>query len=43
MVTFNTISPTQFTNVEDLRAAEMNGEVSFGPVVRRFVCPLIRK
>jgi len=42
-VTFLTIPPTQFTNVEDLRNAEMNGEVSFSDVVRRFECPLIRK
>jgi hypothetical protein len=43
VVTWETISPTQFTNVEDLRAAEMRGEVSFSEVVRRFECPLIRK
>lgn len=42
-VTFVTIAPTQFTNVEDLREAEMLGQVSFSGVVRRFVCPLIRK
>jgi hypothetical protein len=43
VVTFLTISPTQFTNVEDLRQAEALGQVSFSQVVRRFVCPLIRK
>jgi hypothetical protein len=43
VVTFLTISPTQFTNVEDLREAEAQGQVSFSEVVRRFVCPLIRK
>jgi hypothetical protein len=43
LVTFLTIPPTQFTNVEDLRAAESRGEVSFSEVVRRFECPLIRK
>jgi hypothetical protein len=43
LVTFETIPPTQFTNVEDLRAAEARGEVSFSDVVRRFVCPMIRK
>lgn len=42
-VTFETIAPKQFTNVEDLRAAEMAGEVSFSEVKRRFECPLIRK
>jgi hypothetical protein len=43
VVTFETIAPTQFTNVEDLREAEAMGQVSFSEVVRRFVCPLIRK
>jgi hypothetical protein len=43
VVTFLTISPTQFTNVEDLRQAEALGQVSFSQVVRRFECPLIRK
>lgn len=43
LVTFLTIPPTQFTNVEDLREAEAQGQVSFSQVVRRFVCPLIRK
>lgn len=42
-VTFLTIPPTQFTNVEDLRQAEAQGQVSFSGVVRRFECPLIRK
>jgi hypothetical protein len=42
-VDFVTIAPTQFTNVESLRAAEMAGEVSFSEVKRRFECPLIRK
>lgn len=41
MVTFVTISPTQFTNAEDLLAARQRGEVSIGEVVRRFECPLI--
>ena len=41
MVTFDTIPPTQFTNAEDLRAAADRGEISIGPVVRRFECPLI--
>jgi hypothetical protein len=43
VVTFLTIPPTQFTNVEDLREAEAQGQVSFSQVVRRFECPLIRK
>jgi hypothetical protein len=43
LVTFLTISPTQFTNVEDLRAAEAQGQVSFSEIVRRFECPLIRR
>lgn len=41
-VTFVTIAPVQFTNAEDLLAAEAKGEVTIGPVVRRFECPLIR-
>ena len=43
VVTFISISPMQFTNVEDLRDAEAQGKVSFSDVVRRFECPLIRK
>ena len=43
LVTFLTIPPTQFTNAEDLREAEAQGQVSFSEVVRRFECPLIRK
>jgi hypothetical protein len=42
MVTFEMISPTQFTNADDLLDAASRGDVSIGPVVRRFVCPLIR-
>jgi hypothetical protein len=41
MVEFVTIPPTQFTNDEDLHAAASRGEISIGPVVRRFECPLI--
>ena len=40
-VTFVSIAPTQFTNDEDLLAAAAQGQVSIGPVVRRFECPLI--
>jgi hypothetical protein len=42
IVTFETIAPTQFTNADDLLDAASRGEISVGPVVRRFVCPLIR-
>jgi hypothetical protein len=41
MVTFLTITPTQFTNATDLEAAAMRGEISIGPVVKRFECPMI--
>jgi hypothetical protein len=41
MVTFLTIPETQFTNADDLKAAEMRQEISIGPVVKRFECPLI--
>lgn len=40
-VTFVGIAPMQFTNAEDLLAAEAAGDVVIGPVVARFVCPLI--
>lgn len=40
-VEFVTISPTQFTNAADIHAAAMRGEISIGPVVKRFECPLI--
>ena len=40
-VTFLTIAPTQFTNDEDILEAEAAGQISIGPVVRRFECPLI--
>jgi hypothetical protein len=41
-VEFLTISPVQFTNSDDLEAAAARGEISIGPVVKRFVCPLIK-
>lgn len=41
MVTFLTILPTQFTNAADVLAAESRNEISIGPVVKRFECPLI--
>lgn len=40
-VTFVTIAPVQFTNAEDLLAAASRGEVTIGPIVRHFECPLI--
>ncbi|MGH7726897.1 MAG: hypothetical protein ACREOU_15855 [Candidatus Eiseniibacteriota bacterium] len=42
-VTFVTIAPVQFTNADDLLAAASRGEITIGPVVRRFECPLIPK
>jgi hypothetical protein len=41
LVEFLTIPPTQFTNAEDIRDAAMSGEISIGPVVKRFECPMI--
>lgn len=41
LVEFLTIAPTQFTNADDLEAAAVRGEISIGPVVKRFECPLI--
>jgi hypothetical protein len=40
-VTWLTISPTQFTNAAQIHAAEAAGQISIGPVIRRFECPLI--
>ena len=40
-VQFLTIQPMQFTNSTDLETAAMQGQVSIGPVVKRFECPLI--
>jgi hypothetical protein len=42
-VTFTGISPMQFTNAMDLEAAAGRGDIEIGDVVKRFVCPLIRK
>lgn len=42
VVTFETIAPMQFTNADDLLDAASRGEVSIGPIVRRFECPLIK-
>ena len=41
LVTFLTISPTQFTNAEQIVAAAGAGQIGIGPVVKRFECPLI--
>jgi hypothetical protein len=43
MVTFISGSPMQYTNAEDIEAAASRGDVEIGEVVKRFVCPLIRK
>jgi len=43
MVTFTGGSPMQYTNAEDILAAESAGDLEIGDVVARFVCPLIRK
>ena len=40
-VSWDRIAPQQFTNVEDLLNAEAMGDISIGPVVRRFECALI--
>lgn len=40
-VQWETIPATQFTNAEDLHAAAARGEITIGPVARRFECPLI--
>jgi hypothetical protein len=42
-ITWETISPTQFTNAEQVHAAAMAGQITIGDVARRFECPLIRK
>ncbi|HMB67787.1 MAG TPA: hypothetical protein VKU85_00695 [bacterium] len=42
MITWN-VTPTQYTNADDVLAAESRGDLSIGPVVRRFECPLIRQ
>jgi hypothetical protein len=41
LVEFLTVAPTQYTNASDLKAAAMRGEISIGPVAKRFECPLI--
>ena len=43
MVTFTNIAPMQFTNAEDVEAAAANGDIDISDVVKRFVCPLIKK
>ena len=40
-VTFLTLAATQFTNAEQILAAAQAGQISIGPVVKRFECPLI--
>ncbi|HKQ18650.1 MAG TPA: hypothetical protein VJW75_02775 [Candidatus Eisenbacteria bacterium] len=41
IVTWISISPTQFTNSDQVDAAAAAGQISIGGVVRRFECPLI--
>ena len=41
IVSFVGMSPTQFTNAEQITAALAMGKVSLSGVVRRFECPLI--
>ena len=41
MITWN-VTPIQLTNADDLHAAAAAGDLTIGPVVRRFECPLIR-
>jgi hypothetical protein len=36
-------SPEQFTNAEQVKDAEMNGEIEIGDVIKRFECPMIPK
>lgn len=40
-IEWKTITPTQFTNAEQVRMAAENGEIEIGDVIRRFECPLI--
>ena len=42
-ITWKTISPTQFTNAEQIQMAASNGEIEIGDPIRHFECPLIRK
>jgi hypothetical protein len=42
-VAFTGIGPRQFTNASQVREAAARGEVTIGPVMRRFVCPLHRR
>jgi len=37
------ISPTQFTNAEQVAAAANSGDITIGDVVKRFECPMIHK
>ena len=43
MVTFTGGSPMQYTNAEDVLAAERRGDLEIGDVAARFVCPLIKR
>jgi hypothetical protein len=41
VVTFTGMSPTQFTNAEQIEQAHAAGTIALSDVVRRFECPLI--
>ena len=40
-MTFVSIAPTQFTNAEQILTVAQAGQISIGPIVKRFECPLI--
>ena len=42
-ITFVNIAPMQFTNADDVEAAAADGDIEIGDVVKRFVCPLVKK
>jgi hypothetical protein len=42
LITWSGMSPTQFTNAEQILQAAAAGQIQIGDVVRRFECPLIR-
>lgn len=41
-ITFVNVAPAQYTNGADIQAALGRGDLTLGPVLRRFECPLIR-
>jgi hypothetical protein len=40
-IIWTNISPTQFTNADQVMAAEQAGDIDFGPVAAYFDCPVI--